>query len=141
MRVGRFVDVESVHDVPEPQHRAGPEHIVQPVERDRLPEVGQVVQRVPAVGEVDEVTLVLVREEAGVHALDVGEPAFVDAARSRASMTGDTSTATTRRHLGAAASVNCPVPAPRSSTVEAEFMPSSSSRRTSAAASASSLSS
>ena len=97
-----------------------------PFERDRLPEIRQVVQRVPAVGEVDEVTLVLVREEAGVHALDVGEPASSTVAEpgehDGRHVDRDDASA-----LGAAASVNCPVPAPRSSTVDEAFRPSPSS--------------
>ena len=93
-------------------------------QRERLPEVGQVVQRVAAVDEIGRLPAVLVGQEAGAHALDV-----LDAARPELRRAGARASAARRRrrrpggHAGAAASVNWPVPAPRSTTVALSSRP------------------
>ncbi len=58
-------------------------------------------------------------------------------ASSAVSITGETSTATTRRQHVATAQVNCPVPEPRSTTVESAFKPAAWRNATSLAAPAS----
>ena len=66
-----FRSVEVVHDVPEPEHAPGFEHVADTRERYRFPEVGQVMEREARVHEVGPFTHMLVGEETGVDELDV----------------------------------------------------------------------
>src|SRR5439155_25790493 len=71
--LGRLVRLERVDEVAEQEGAAGREQGGDTGERDPLPEVRQMVQRVPRVHELRRLAAVLVREEAGLDALDVRE--------------------------------------------------------------------
>ena len=64
--------LEVVHQVPQPKDPAGTQQAGDPVEGDRLPEVGQLVESVARVDAVDRRTSVLVGEEPGLDAGEVG---------------------------------------------------------------------
>ena len=63
--------LEAVDDVRQAQHPARAQHAGDPPQRDRLPEVRQVMQGEAAVDDVGRLARVLVGQEAGVDGLDV----------------------------------------------------------------------
>ncbi len=69
--LGRLARAEVVDQVAQPEHPAGTEHPRYPVESQGLPEVGQLVKRVPGVHPIGGRTGMLVAEEPGHDAIQV----------------------------------------------------------------------
>ena len=71
--------LEVEHEVVEPKHAAGAKDRGDALERDRFPEVGKVMQRVPREHEVGWFRAVVVREEPGFDDGDIVETVPFDA--------------------------------------------------------------
>ena len=71
MRVAGLFGIEGEDEVAEEKRAARPQQLRHASQRERLPEVGQVVERVPGVDRVYRFAGMLVAQEPGLHALDV----------------------------------------------------------------------
>ena len=87
--------LEVVDEIAHEQDSAGLEKAMDPVERDRLPEVRDLVQRVARADEVDRWAGVLVREEPGVTTSTLPSPSSTARVRRCPTIAADTSTAVT----------------------------------------------
>ena len=72
--LGRSGGIEAVDHVPQTEHPTLPKRAAESGQSDRLPEVGQVMERIAGVDEVCEASAVLVAQEPGLRDLNIGQP-------------------------------------------------------------------
>jgi hypothetical protein len=123
MRSSALAGSEVEDQIAQSQRAAWPEKRRDPSERDRLPEVRELVQRIAREHNVRRIGVVDVREEPALHDGHVVEPEAVDAGAERRrhrfrDAHGDD--LTTQRRM---ATAKVPVPAPRSTTTESRPRP------------------